>query len=414
MSRFHLGFEFTLTPLLVRRMSGGVRELNELRRRNLSGRGNSWLTLFAGIMFAFPAFALTVVKGGTGLIAYWPFDEGFSAVSDAGGFNAVPFNGAQIDTGRSRFGGGSVRLSRADQQWVLVSSSPFGQNSYSYSVWYYIDVDDIAGTDRYFVLEASDGTNWPASFGLRAMNERAVGNVFSHDNGVGGATPQASFPAGPHRVWRNVIVTYDESTLRLKAYLDGETIAVLPLREEATLLSPSTFLVIGGHREGVGRNWEGWIDELAVWSRVLSFREISLLQEVRPDLLRHYTHPGYAKWVENFTVSQEFRLPGADASGDGVPNLLKYAAGVDLFDTSRDGLPRVESAAGLFVTVPAGENAVMVEFEFEASCDLSEWLPAPFSFADENDGRRRFEIHVPSYSNKMPREGGMTNGEKQP
>ena len=41
-------------------------------------------------------------------------------------------------------------------------------------------------------------------------------------------------------------------------------------------------LVIGGHRDGEGRNWEGLIDEVAVWDEVLSSSEISRLQTQQP------------------------------------------------------------------------------------------------------------------------------------
>jgi hypothetical protein len=50
-------------------------------------------------------------------------------------------------------------------------------------------------------------------------------------------------------------------------------------------------LVIGGHRDGVGRNFNGLIDEVALWQRVLSDTEISAVyQSGNPPALRGELH----------------------------------------------------------------------------------------------------------------------------
>jgi hypothetical protein len=38
--------------------------------------------------------------------------------------------------------------------------------------------------------------------------------------------------------------------------------------------------VIGGHRAGTGRNFDGWIDEVAIWQRLLDHDDIRSLGEL--------------------------------------------------------------------------------------------------------------------------------------
>lgn len=117
------------------------------------------------------------------------------------------------------------------------------------------------------VLEASNGSTWPASYGLRLNGTEQAGNVFTHDDGTVGATPSILFPSCSHRAWRHIAVTYDAETFRLEIFLDGVGTGMLLLRPDATALSSSTYLNNGSHRAPMGRNWEGWIDEVAVFRR---------------------------------------------------------------------------------------------------------------------------------------------------
>ena len=74
--------------------------------------------------------------------------------------------------------------------------------------------------------------------------------------------------------WAHVSFTFDSSKLTL--FVDGIQVAshALPVPGPA---SECAGLIIGGHREGTGRNFDGLIDEVALWSRVLSPAEIKQL-----------------------------------------------------------------------------------------------------------------------------------------
>jgi len=89
---------------------------------------------------------------------------------------------------------------------------------------------------------------------------------------------------------------------------------------------------------------------------------------------------GFAAWqAEHFDAEEladlEISGPEANPAGDGIPNLLKYALGLDPHVSSRDALPVSEIAEGeliLVYTRPAGIEDVT--YTVEVSDDLVNWV----------------------------------------
>lgn len=225
------------------------------------------------------------------LVAYWSFDSNFAATVGGPEYNGMSYNGASIDTNNSVFDGGSLKLNRQAQQYVLINQAPFTGGSYSYSAWYYLDVPAVTGDNRYFILETGDGTppsaaGFMASYGLRNRDGNQVGNVFTLQ--IGTATqsykPDREFDINPgaNQQWHNIVVTYDAEMKTVAAYLDGEFAGSITLTNP--LINP-TFMVIGAHRNITGRNFHGWIDDVAVWDHALSHEEIAQLQYLPPNMI---------------------------------------------------------------------------------------------------------------------------------
>ena len=334
-------------------------------------------------------------------VAYWSFDDGFTASVGGPVFDGTPVNGASIDPDMSRFGRGSARFERAASQHVHVANAPFGQGSHTYAAWYYLDVEEISGNDRYFVMEASNGNNWPVSFGLRLLAETPSAEVFTHDNGsILSPTPSTSFPSGPHRQWHHIAVTHDAATKRHKVFHNGTAIGVVTPRPNATSLSPSTYLNIGAHRAGGGRNWEGWIDEAAVWDRVLSHREIRLLQKIPPNRLSQFQHDGYNDWVFSHGLSPEQSLPEAAPAGEGMANALKFAFGGHPLETNRMVPLQLQRPAHanpefLVVTVRKNPEAVNVSRTVEISTGLEDWEEADASVIIDRAFNTVLQVRIP-------------------
>lgn len=87
---------------------------------------------------------------------------------------------------------------------------------------------------------------------------------------------------------------------------------------------------------------------------------------------------GFAGWIDGFDLAEGEDGPQDDPAGDGVPNLLKYALGLNPTEPSRDALPQpvvsdLEGSQYLSMTVERNPDATGVTWVFEVSTDLVTW-----------------------------------------
>ncbi len=334
-------------------------------------------------------------------LAYWSFDDDFASLNERTTYDGIPVNGASIDHTMSRFGRGSLRLERPREQSLHIPASPFTDGSFSYAMWFFLDLDSLGANQRYFLFEASDGENWPISLGLRNLNNIPVIQVFTHDDGSHpSSTPNTAVPIGnDQRKWRHVAVGYNAKTRRHKIFLDGETIAVLPLRPDSTGVSNSSYLNIGSHRLPRGRNWHGWIDEVAIWDRTLSYREIKLLQRIPPNLLGHFRHSGYSDWIERLELYPELAIPKADPDGTGTTNLERYALvnranehGGQVLSITKTS---IDGAKGIHIMAEKNPESRGVTYLLETSEDLEDWRKSQAERIEDIPGVLIWEEAIP-------------------
>lgn len=218
-----------------------------------------------------------------GIVAYWNFNDNFNADVGGSGYNLTPENGASIQGVAAKFGSGGADFVRASSQYAFVNNATVvaSGSDFSYSAWYYLDIENIQSTvDRYFVLEATTtNTNvgFPFSVGLRDVSTDLQDDfvqIYTSVNG-GAIGTLAAHDTLPNQTWHNVITTYDASTNAMTFYFDGTSFGTTTL---TAAVDAADRLVIGGHRSGTGRNWEGYIDDVAIWDEVISSAEIARLQ----------------------------------------------------------------------------------------------------------------------------------------
>ncbi|QDU55045.1 LamG domain-containing protein [Aeoliella mucimassa] len=232
------------------------------------------------------AIASLCVPAQAGVVAYYSFDHDFTATAGGAGYDLTPMNGATAGDAGGKFGNAAT-FERANEEYAFTGGDVLqpGQD-FSYTAWYKTALENeeegIEGSNRYFVLETSlndtpsgDGA-WTASLGLRDVSGTDVMEVFTH--------PSLSVVQAPMALneWQNVIVTFDadggtnEDTGVMKVYLDG---ALIDTEDNLATRTAVGGLVIGGHRAGTGRNFDGMIDEVAFFDHVLSDSQVAMLQE---------------------------------------------------------------------------------------------------------------------------------------
>ncbi len=212
-----------------------------------------------------------------GLVAYWNFDGDVSATAGGPSYDAIEHNGPlSFDPGRF---GSAAHFTRSLSQYLEIAAPVITQGQdHTYSAWYKSNIADITGGDRYFVLETTGiggASAVSVSYGLRDAGGEDVGQVYSHC--AGGDAPNAHVPGAAGTGWHNIIVMYDADHTGLEhlIYLDGEPLFYMP---SCSLLMDTAGLIIGSYRDGDDRYWDGLIDDVAFWDRVLTTWEVAAIQ----------------------------------------------------------------------------------------------------------------------------------------
>ena len=238
-----------------------------------------------------------------GLRGYWDFrgdTKNHSKLGDR--LDARKINGAELKSaGTPR--DGVLELNRAASQYLIVPRSMLDDNTKTYTAAVLIKPSTLpahGSKDRHFIMESYVNnhvelpqalkTGLPISIGFRACDDaekinlqlytetlvpQAVGSQRSPGTKIQGGF-DCLLDRRQFSDWMQVVVTFDSKNLRL--YLNGKPVKSYALPISAAIAETGG-LIIGGHRGGAGRNFDGLIDDVAVWNRVLSKTEIAKLFE---------------------------------------------------------------------------------------------------------------------------------------
>jgi hypothetical protein len=210
----------------------------------------------------------------TGLVMHYPFDEtsGF-AVADASGrgnhgsLNFSIGDGSEWVEGRL---GGALFLNPVD-----------GGN------------DDYVVTDNFVTLDNQDQftfTFWAKLAPGWGVNPRIITPTTGHwvlwqpNTGVGFFVPAAS-PQPLLDVWRHFAVIYDRAAGTYQLFVDGVRTGAEVSGRSRTAPGESQWVI--GHSEALGINadaFTGALDDLRVYNRILSGKDIAALYNLAPSL----------------------------------------------------------------------------------------------------------------------------------
>ncbi len=84
------------------------------------------------------------------------------------------------------------------------------------------------------------------------------------------------FGSTPLRKWSHYVMTYDKTAQKMSLFIDGVSVSGTSISNSNVSYNPSNnSFIIGGGRAGI--NWQGWIDDVAVYDRALSAAEVAAI-----------------------------------------------------------------------------------------------------------------------------------------
>ena len=204
---------------------------------------------------------LPAPAGLDGLVAAYGFNEGSGSIAgDASGrgtFGRI----RQARWAAGRFGG-ALEFDGVND-WVTVQDAAALDIRYGITLEAWVNPRSLHGWNTIVLKESDDGL----AYALYANDDvpRPAGyvNVAGYDRSVAGVEPV------PLNEWTHVAMTYDGLMMRL--YVNGVQVSRRPLT--GRILSTDEALRIGGNSVW-GEFFDGWIDEVRIYSRALSAMEI--------------------------------------------------------------------------------------------------------------------------------------------
>ncbi|MFD0894030.1 hypothetical protein KBB96_03190 [Luteolibacter ambystomatis] len=232
------------------------------------------------------------------IVAYYNFEEtdvtGLSnKAPGATAYNATRSAGGSYDSSANPSGPGfagnaaftSTTLGTSDRNALLAGKAlnlvtdrndsitvPLGTtelgNSFTISAWTWLAPGSTNTQTRFHAFETKDTGNFDVSWGTAAG---------SSVNYLGYLATGSSLAANnlAKNAWHHVVHVFssDGTNTTLTQYVDGTKTGTLTA---ATSSMSFTGLYFGKSRDGTsGRNWDGMIDEVAIWKRALTAREIN-------------------------------------------------------------------------------------------------------------------------------------------
>ncbi|WP_193210554.1 LamG domain-containing protein [Luteolibacter marinus] len=222
------------------------------------------------------------VRGGTNaLYSGWsagsdPTGPGFTGKVD---FTSADPAGAGVSFRQDTLIGGALNLDDDRDEYVEIpiGSSELGA-AFTVAAWHCLAPGANNASNRYHVFEGSN--DYDISWGTENTGFNTVQGSYRYLGYVAGGPNGGFGPAGVATgVWQHVVetVTFDGAAATMTIYLNGEYFDTRTVAATAASFDfPS--LVFGRARLGTGdRDWDGMIDEVGVWTRVLDQNDVNEL-----------------------------------------------------------------------------------------------------------------------------------------
>ncbi len=225
------------------------------------------------------------------LVAYWNFDKDVSNIQGNSRFDGrVVGQNVSVSDEDCAVGVGALRVADDGQEpsYLAVDASPVvpRQEIYTAVAWYKYKDIGLDGSDvRNFIFETTP--YWSMSFGILDGRGGKVAQWYvSSTRELAYRNEIEDGPLVDDGQWHHAAVIWNQTAGTIKYYHDGELLHTRAIGPRETLKFTDSFH-IGYHRgydsgtEGVKsrRNWDGYIDEVAVYDIELNATQVKALYD---------------------------------------------------------------------------------------------------------------------------------------
>lgn len=214
------------------------------------------------------------------LVSYWKLDESSGNAADSVGVNTLTSTGVDFVAGKIN-NGGDYEIDDVNDTLLIADATQVGLDftaDLSISLWF--KPESAPATDTEMVLVSkynSTGAQRAYYIGYRDNSSvKELHGVISSTGGTGGAITNISATQTLNNgTFYHIVMTQKSSaTTALKIYFNGTEVATTAT-QTAIFNSLANFRI--GNSDNLDSEPDGVIDEVGVWSRVLTPSEITTL-----------------------------------------------------------------------------------------------------------------------------------------
>ncbi len=220
------------------------------------------------------------------LTAYWTFDANYASEVNNDLYEGTPmsepFTSITQESDEFVRGTGALKLDSGpgsgNQTYVRISNEVFpdGAQVFTIVAWYrYEDITPTGSDSRNSIWETIP--SFAASFALRLNNGRRDAEWF-YELASSGNLNNDDGPIVNDGQWHHVAMVWNRTDRIIKYYHDGRLRDASPLALDVPDLKPTAAFNIGNHRFSNGaRDWDGFIDDVAVFDEALTSSQVAAL-----------------------------------------------------------------------------------------------------------------------------------------
>ena len=252
-----------------------------------------------------------------GLVGWWPFNGNTN--DESGNGNNGTNNGATLSTDRNGVSNRAFNFDGKTSFIEVANNSSLNLNSnFTISSWFNSDsMYDVPGTVKMILSKHRNGLSTDGYvYGIWNNNysttKRGMINFSGAPKFTTDAYPKDSVGDVYVNKWYHYVVTYDVSNSELKYYLNG---SLIDTKTIAYSISTNTLNVIIGAEWTISGStkksfFNGKIDDIGVWNRVLNSQEINQLyngngtQIITPHLTEFNLYPNPSSNAFTIAYSQ--------------------------------------------------------------------------------------------------------------
>lgn len=212
----------------------------------------------------------------TDLVAYWKLDETSGSRADSAGSNTLADNNT-VTSGTGKQGNAAL-FTLANSEYLSISDNTalsMGNRNVSFNVWVKMNSKPAGNASILAKWNYSGGTR-EYNIGYDGTADRFQFSVTSDGtNGTLGQAVANNFGSPSTGVWYNIHASYNAATDTLSIAVNDGTPNTASY--SAGILDSTSQFNLGAMNNGGDLWWDGYIDEVGIWKRILTSTEITFL-----------------------------------------------------------------------------------------------------------------------------------------